>query len=151
MLTDWTAWILEEEIDCCLQRELETFHWCLQIFQCVTFAWLSQWVYFCFANKFICIFFFFKILHIRDIVSLLYLTSLSVWPTSFSSTISRSIHAAANDTISLFLMANILLHVYAPPCLPMQKTWEMWVQSLGQEDPLEEGMTTHSSILAWGI
>ena len=27
----------------------------------------------------------------------------------------------------------------------------MWVLSLGQEDPLEEGMTTHSSILAWRI
>ena len=25
------------------------------------------------------------------------------------------------------------------------------VQSLGQEDPLEEGMATHSSILAWSI
>ena len=25
----------------------------------------------------------------------------------------------------------------------------MWVQSLGQEDPLEKGMATHSSILAW--
>ena len=25
----------------------------------------------------------------------------------------------------------------------------MWVQSLDQEDPLEEGMATHSSILAW--
>ena len=30
----------------------------------------------------------------------------------------------------------------------MQK---MQVQSLGQEDPLEEEMATHSSILAWGI
>ena len=28
---------------------------------------------------------------------------------------------------------------------------ETWVQSLGQEDPLEEGMTTHTSILAWRI
>ena len=28
---------------------------------------------------------------------------------------------------------------------------EMWVQSLGWEDPLEEGMETHSSILAWRI
>ena len=28
---------------------------------------------------------------------------------------------------------------------------EKWVQSLGWEDPLEEGMATHSSILAWGI
>ena len=25
----------------------------------------------------------------------------------------------------------------------------MWVQSLGREDPLEEGMPTHSSILVW--
>ena len=28
---------------------------------------------------------------------------------------------------------------------------ETWVQSRGQEDPLEKGMTTHSSILAWRI
>ena len=28
---------------------------------------------------------------------------------------------------------------------------EMWVQSLSWEDPLEEKMTTHSSILAWRI
>ena len=28
---------------------------------------------------------------------------------------------------------------------------EMWVQSLGQEDSLEEEMATHSSILAWEI
>ena len=28
---------------------------------------------------------------------------------------------------------------------------ETWVQSLGQEDPLEEEMATHSSILAWEI
>ena len=27
----------------------------------------------------------------------------------------------------------------------------MWVQSLGQKDSLEEGMATHSSILAWKI
>ena len=30
-------------------------------------------------------------------------------------------------------------------------TQETWVQFLGQEDPLEKGMATHSSILAWGI
>ena len=29
--------------------------------------------------------------------------------------------------------------------------WETWVQSLGCEDPLEEGMAIHSSILAWRI
>ena len=28
---------------------------------------------------------------------------------------------------------------------------ETWVQSLGQEDPLEKGMATHSSIDAWRI
>ena len=28
---------------------------------------------------------------------------------------------------------------------------ENWVQSLGWEDPLEEGTATHSSILAWRI
>ena len=36
-----------------------------------------------------------------------------------------------------------------PPA--MQETQEMRVRSLGQEDPLEEGMATHSSILAWRI
>ena len=34
-------------------------------------------------------------------------------------------------------------------CLPL--TWETWVRSLGREDPLEEEMATHSSILAWRI
>ena len=29
--------------------------------------------------------------------------------------------------------------------------WETWVRSLGWEDSLEEGMATHSSILAWKI
>ena len=29
--------------------------------------------------------------------------------------------------------------------------WESWVQSLGWEDPLEKGMATPSSILAWRI
>ena len=33
----------------------------------------------------------------------------------------------------------------------MQERQETWVQSLGGEDPLEEGMATHFSILAWRI
>jgi len=33
----------------------------------------------------------------------------------------------------------------------MQETQEMQMQSLSQEDPLEEVMVTHSSILAWEI
>ena len=40
-------------------------------------------------------------------------------------------------------MAQRLKHLPA-----MQETW---VQSLGQEDPLEKEMATHSSILAWEI
>ena len=35
--------------------------------------------------------------------------------------------------------------------LPMQETQETWVQSLGQEVPLEKEMATLSSILAWKI
>ena len=33
----------------------------------------------------------------------------------------------------------------------VQETQAMWVWSLGQDDPLEEGMAAHSSILAWRI
>ena len=33
----------------------------------------------------------------------------------------------------------------------MQELQEAWVRSLGQEDPLEEEIATHSSILAWRI
>ena len=29
--------------------------------------------------------------------------------------------------------------------------WDTWLRSLGQEDPLEKGMVTHSTILAWRI
>ena len=36
--------------------------------------------------------------------------------------------------------------VKAPPAI-----WETWVRFLGWEDPLEKGMATHSSILAWII
>ena len=41
---------------------------------------------------------------------------------------------------------NVTLVVKNPPA--MQETW---VGFLGLEDPLEEGMATHSSILAWRI
>ena len=34
-------------------------------------------------------------------------------------------------------------------CLPAMQ--ETWVRSLGQDDPLEKEMATHSSILAWEI
>ena len=37
----------------------------------------------------------------------------------------------------------------ANTCLPLQGTQGTGVQSPGREDPLEEAMATHSSILAW--
>ena len=35
--------------------------------------------------------------------------------------------------------------------LPMQGAQQTWIPSLGWEDPLEQGMATHSSILDWRI
>ena len=44
---------------------------------------------------------------------------------------------------------------YTDPMAQMVKNlpgvWKSWVQSLSKEDLLEEGMATHSNILAWGI
>ena len=37
------------------------------------------------------------------------------------------------------------------PTFKMQEMKETWVRSLGWEDPLEEGVATPSSILAWRI
>ena len=41
------------------------------------------------------------------------------------------------------------LAIKNPPA--MQESQEMWVRSLDGEDPMEEGMATHSNILAWRI
>ena len=38
-----------------------------------------------------------------------------------------------------------------PEIEPVPTPWETRVQSLGQDDPLEKGMVTHSCILAWRI
>ena len=43
----------------------------------------------------------------------------------------------------IFLVTQMVKH--------LPKMLETWVQSLGWEDPLEEGMATYSSILAWRI
>ena len=41
------------------------------------------------------------------------------------------------------LVAQTVKHLFA--------MWETWVPSLGQEEPLEKEMATHSSVLAWKI
>ena len=50
-----------------------------------------------------------------------------------------------------FKLLSTASHVAQRIRLSMQETQEIWVQSLCWEDPLEEAMTTHSSILAWII
>ena len=50
--------------------------------------------------------------------------------------------------LELILAQSSLVAQRVKNLLAMQETW---VQSLGQEDPLEKGMAIHSSILAWGI
>ena len=59
---------------------------------------------------------------------------------------SRSIYVAANSNISIFFIGFPGGSVVKS--LPLQELQKTWVQSLGWEDPLEEEMTTHSSILA---
>ena len=52
-----------------------------------------------------------------------------------------------SETVFLYLRASLVAQrVKRVPA--MQETW---VRSLGQEDPLEKEMATHSSILAWRI
>ena len=53
---------------------------------------------------------------------------------------------------------NTTLYVGLPPCLSgkeslpeVHETQEACVWALGHKDPLEEGLATHSSILAWRI
>ena len=48
---------------------------------------------------------------------------------------------------SLYLWASLIAQMIKN----LLAMWETWVQSLGWEDPLEEGMANHSSILAWRI
>ena len=90
----------------------------------------------------------FWLLHIIEIIDYM---ALYHWLLSFSIIFPRFIHV--HDFILFYWY--IVLIIWAslvgqtvknPPA--MQETW---VGSLGWEDPLEEGMVTHSSILAWRI
>ena len=60
----------------------------------------------------------------------------------FSPNFIEIIHIAlCKFKVSAFLVAQMVKNPVA--------MWETWVPSLGWEDPLEEGMASHSSILAW--
>ena len=60
----------------------------------------------------------------------------------------RGVHAFSGAS-QVVRASQVVLAVKNP--LPMQEMKETWVPSLGWEDPPEEGMATHSSILAWRI
>ena len=53
------------------------------------------------------------------------------------------------------MICNVSIHNKASLVAQMVKNlpalWETQVQSLGREDPLEEGMATHSGIFAWEV
>ena len=53
--------------------------------------------------------------------------------------------------LSYVSFALILIRVNCIWYKRLPAMWETWVRSLGQEDPLEKEMATHSSILAWRI
>ena len=48
-------------------------------------------------------------------------------------------------------MTLIWVSLVAQMVMSLLAVQEIWVRSLGQEDPLEKGVATHSSILAWRI
>ena len=56
-----------------------------------------------------------------------------------------------NKKALTFFLKLILLEYMAQMVTNLTAVKETWVQSLGLENPLEKGMTTHSSILAWRI
>ena len=45
----------------------------------------------------------------------------------------------------------VVSNSYAQMVKHLPTMWETWIRSLGQEDPLEKEMATHSSTLAWKI
>ena len=51
----------------------------------------------------------------------------------------------------IFIYGGFLSGSVVKSLMVMQETQETWVQSLGQEDTMEEEMATHSRILAWEI
>ena len=61
--------------------------------------------------------------------------------------------------ISVYVNPKLLIYAPLPPLVSLvaqrlkrlPAMQETWVQSLGQEDPLEKEIATHSSILAWRI
>ena len=81
-----------------------------------------------------------------------YITSISVSSSCIFTVVSLLLEGHVVITLD---EKAILLHFRTSLVAQLVKSlpamWEILVQFLGQEDPLEQGMATHSSILAWRI
>ena len=54
-------------------------------------------------------------------------------------------------SIKFFTLNYMLYSLVAQRVKRLPAVWEIWVRSLGQEDPPEKEMATHTSTLAWKI
>ena len=60
-------------------------------------------------------------------------------------------HSAVFEIASKYCISVLGASLVAQRLKPLPAMWETWVQSMDQEDSLEEGMASHSSTLAWRI
>ena len=60
-------------------------------------------------------------------------------------------HEESDKINCLHALCPVSRLIAAPTVKSLPAMWETWVQSLGQEDPLEKEKITHCSILAWKI
>ena len=76
-------------------------------------------------------------------------------PSFLSLSLSLALSSFLHSFLLSFLLSLLIPHINRdwgfPGSSSVKETREMWVWSLGQEDPLEEGMVSHSSIPAWRI
>ena len=70
---------------------------------------------------------------------------------SFGQSLHTWINANPKNNIIRSRFKNVWASLVAQMVKILPAMKETWVQPLGGEDPLEEGMATHSSILAWRI
>ena len=84
----------------------------------------------------------------------------SPYPWTFPRPTHFTLHSPAHSFPAFFVSIALIIHFHTVNCSPqlqcpgglanlpaVQEQQKMWVGSLGQEDPLEEGMATHSSTL----
>ena len=69
----------------------------------------------------------------------------------FISWVTREAHILCEASCNTFEVYSLSGFPGSTSVKNLPRRHERWVWSLGQEDPLKQGMVTHSSILAWGI